>query len=200
MYAQDEAVIVIATFGFWAVVSLVTLLLTLMYLSSLSRALAKCGKTRRTLDPGLVWLNLIPLFHLFWKFWTAAQVGSSLRREFDARGLRTGFTFGQPVGVLVPVVAIFTRFVFWLGSYLTARMGEGDLGMLVTLVTVLLGVIELVLLVVHWTQINGYVRQLAATRPPATEAVATADDGGGARDFDEDYRPIPRRRRPADRG
>ncbi len=195
MYGGDEDIIPIAGLGCWGVVSLVVLLLTVLYLSSLSRALAGCGPARRTLEPGLVWLNLIPLFHLFWKFWTAAQVGTSLRHEFDARGLRTGFTFGRAIGALVPLVALLTRFVFWVGMFVASRIGEEEFSLLVLLATVLLGVVELILLIVHWVQINGYTHQLKSSRPAAGDTTAAAADDGGERDFDEDYRPITRPRR-----
>lgn len=194
MYGPDDEIIPIAGLGCWAVVSLVMLLLTILYLSSLSRALAACGAARRTLEPGLVWLNLIPLFHLFWKFWTSAQVGASLRHEFDARGMRTGFTFGRAVGALVPLVALLTRFVFWVGGFLASRTGE-EFGILTLLATALLGVLELILMTIHWAQINGYSNQLSSSRPAAGDAAVSAIDEGGERDFDEDYRPITRPRR-----
>jgi hypothetical protein len=195
VYARDEEFIALAGLGCWGVVSLVVLLLTILYLSSLSRALAACGPARRTLEPGLVWLNLIPLFHLFWKLWTSAQVGTSLRHEFDARGMRTGFTFGRAVGAMVPLVALLTRFVFWVGGFVASRTGEEEIGLLVLLTTALLGVLELILLIVHWVQINGYTHQLNSSRPAAGDYARTDVDDGGERDFDEDYRPITRTRR-----
>lgn len=197
MYARDEEIIALAGFGCWGVVSLVVLLLTILYLSALARALAACGHAQRTLEPALVWLNLIPFFHLFWKFWTSAQVGTSLRHEYDARGMRTGFTFGRAIGAIVPLVALLTRFVFWGGGFVASWTGQEEVGMLVILTTVLLGVLEVILMTVHWAQVHGYTLQLTTSRPAAGDSAKTEQDDDGERDFDEDYRPIPRpRRRP----
>ena len=200
MYARDEEFIALAGFVCWGVVSLVVLLLSILYLSSLSKALAACGPARRTLEPALVWLNLIPFFHLFWKFWTSAQVGTSLRHEFDARGMRTGYTFGRAMGAMVPLVALLTRFVFWVGGFVASRTGEEEIGLLVILTTVFLGVLELILMTVHWAQVHSYTLQLNSSRPAAGDSAKTDLDDGGERDFDENYRPItrPRRRRTAE--
>ena len=190
---MDEQVIGLGTVSCWGVLLLLSFILTLMYVAAEGRALTACGPRQRTLEPGLVWLNVVPVFHLFWKFWTAAQIAASLGREFDSRGLRTNFNFGRAAGALVPVVALVARFVFWVGQFLARRAGE-EVEMLLLGSLILLGVVELVAMIAHWNQLNGFVKQLNESRP-AGDDLGGFDEEGGRREFDEDYRPIPRRRR-----
>lgn len=198
MYVREEEVIAVGGPGCWLVLSLTLLLLTVLYLVTLTRTLAACSPARRTMEPGLVWLNIVPVFHLFWKFWTANQVAESLRKEFNARGLSAGGAFGKPVGVLVPTFALITRFVFWVGMLAANYTREGEFGLLTLVATVVLGAIELIFLIVHWVQIAGFHRQLHATRSAGRDdrhAEPVVDEY--ERDFDDDYRPIRvRRRRP----
>src|SRR4051794_22463504 len=75
-----ELILVIA-FGVYAVAPMgsVPLLLTLQW------TLQRCRVANRTLSPGLVWLNLIPVLGVAWTFHTVACVSSSLRREYHSR-------------------------------------------------------------------------------------------------------------------
>lgn len=199
MYHRDLEILAIGSLGYWVVLVLLQLLLTALYLGTLNRALAACSPARRTMAAGLVWLNLVPAFHLFWKFWTANQLSTSLRNEFDARGMRTGNAFGRTVGILTPTLAVLNRIVFWGGGLFARYEGEGEIAFFVLLLTDLLGTLELLFLIIHWTQISGFNRQLHATRATARDelhAEAVADEY--ERDFDEDYRPYRVRRRRQD--
>lgn len=193
MYGPDIEMLGLGSLGCWGVVSLVVLLLTVLYLSTLAKAVGACSPARRTIDPRLVWLNLVPVFHLVWKFWTSAQVGKTLQQEYDARGMRTGHSFGRAVGVIIPGVAILTRFVFWGGMFFAEWVREREFNLLVVMATLLLGLIEMTLLIVHWAQISNFARPLEGLRPLANDA-DVADDGG-EREFDEDYRPVSRKKR-----
>jgi hypothetical protein len=176
---------------------LVTVLLVrLLYLVSLTRALAACDPTRRAMSPGLVWLNVVPFGHLFWRFWAVIAIGNSLRREYDARGLRTGHSFGKGSGLTVAVLAVVSRVVLLVGL-LTARLFEEERIALLSLVLCgLLGLVELVVVIVHWAVVAGFTRELETTRAVGGgEAPGDRDPDRNRRDFDEDYRPIPIRRR-----
>jgi len=62
------------------------LIAVILYLASLYKTFAACAPANRSLAPGLVWLNLIPLFSTIWIFVTVVSVASSLRREHAERG------------------------------------------------------------------------------------------------------------------
>jgi hypothetical protein len=60
----------------------------------------------------------------------------------------------------------------------------------------ILGLIELVVVIVHWAIVAGFTRELASTRAAGGEdARGGRDPDRNKRDFDEDYRPIPMQRR-----
>jgi hypothetical protein len=59
----------------------------IFYLLTLSRALEKCSPASRTMQPGMVWLMLIPFFGLIWNFFIVLALANSLGREFPARGV-----------------------------------------------------------------------------------------------------------------
>jgi hypothetical protein len=124
------------------------------------------------------------------------QVGNSLRREFDARGMRTGHTFGKVMGVMAPTVGLMVRGLFVLANVFGRWAQEEELTILVLVVMGLVAVLEPIFIGVHWSQVAGFTRKLTATRP-ADEAPDRdpGEDGGGAeREFDDDYRPVTRRR------
>ena len=64
----------------------------------LHRALARCAPSSRTMAPGLVWLMLIPVFGLFWAFRVVNRVATSLRNEFQRRGLGESPAPGKAIG------------------------------------------------------------------------------------------------------
>ena len=62
------------------------------------RALAHCAPESRTMAPALTWLELIPLFGLYWTFRVVAAVASSLHNEFVRRGLPSEPAPGKGIG------------------------------------------------------------------------------------------------------
>jgi hypothetical protein len=75
------------------------LVLTIFYLLTISRTLAAVSEQHRRMNPGLVWLNLIPVFSLGWHFYTVLKVRDSLVAEFRAKGIADrnngGFALGS---------------------------------------------------------------------------------------------------------
>jgi hypothetical protein len=45
---------------------IVALVIGILFLLTLHRALDRCSPRNRTMEPGMVWLNLIPLFSMVW--------------------------------------------------------------------------------------------------------------------------------------
>ncbi len=79
---------------------LVCLSVVVLFLVTLHRMLAKCRPENRTIEPGMVWLNLIPLFFLVWQFITVVRVSQTLQNEFYDRGWdRGGDDYGKSLGV-----------------------------------------------------------------------------------------------------
>src|SRR5688572_13284226 len=61
--------------------------IAVFYCLTLSKALKQVRPGNRDMEPGQVWLVLIPFFNLYWNFKIASDIPSSLRREFRERGM-----------------------------------------------------------------------------------------------------------------
>ncbi|HEY2857888.1 MAG TPA: hypothetical protein VGJ21_05690 [Terracidiphilus sp.] len=99
----------------------------IFYLVTLQNALRKCAPGARTMEPGLVWLSLIPLFNLVWVFFVVLALGKSLGNEFRRRGIPCPDPYpGQSIGMamaickcccIIPIVnllAMIGAFVLWI--------------------------------------------------------------------------------------
>jgi hypothetical protein len=119
---------------------LVVFVIYIFFLISLSSALSKCSRASRTMEPGLVWLMLIPLFNLVWQFFVVIALAKSLGNEFRARGVSNIEPEpGKSIGIALCVCAACG---------------------VVPLANLLAFPVQLILLVVYWTRIAGFSRML----------------------------------------
>lgn len=99
----------------------------IFYLLTLQRALARCSPVSRTMEPGMVWLCLIPFFSLIWNFFVVMALGKSLGNEYARRGIPSPEPLpGQPIGLamsicmccsIIPVLGILASLaglVLWI--------------------------------------------------------------------------------------
>lgn len=120
----------LAVCGCYLVVFAVLLVVQVLFLRSVSRCLQQVRPRNREMEPGQVWLNLIPLFGAVWIILTVIRVSDSLRKEYDDRGLRGDGDYGKTTGLVYTI------------------------GMLVC------GLVGLVGWVMYWSKIAGYTREL----------------------------------------
>jgi len=85
---------------------------------------------------GLVWLMLVPLFHLVWQFFVVLNVAKSLDAEFQKRGIAEERNPGQTIGIVMCV---------------------GNL---------ICGPVGLICWIIYWVKIAGYSSKLAGMPPP----------------------------------
>lgn len=112
---QEEALIIIGLFMFfWLAVWYVT---NVFYLLTLSKALKRVDESRRGMSPGMVWLNLIPLFNLGWHIYTVVQMSDALAKEFDARQISYENKPGYVIG-LVASILMATSIIPYIGFFL----------------------------------------------------------------------------------
>ena len=110
-------------------------------LASLTRILGVVRPENRRMEPGEVWVNLIPVVNMVWAAVTVERVGESVRNELKARGAaKKRDSYGKTSGIIALVLVA---------------------------VVVLLppaGVVTLpfafIYAVVYWVQMNGYVRRM----------------------------------------
>jgi type IV pilus assembly protein PilA len=122
------------------------LLLFIFYLLTLSRALSKCSITSRTIQPGMVWLLLVPLVNLVWQFFVVIGLADSLDNEFRARGIQNvELKPGKAIGIAMCVCGV-CAFIPILG--------------------ILAFLVHLVLWIIYWSKIAEFSRRL--DQVPAT--------------------------------
>jgi hypothetical protein len=84
-----------------AAMAMVMIAPVIFYLLSLQKALHLAGKENQRLRPGLVWLNLIPVFNLGWHLYTVLKVGETLTARFGPQAGDGGRTLGVLTSLLV---------------------------------------------------------------------------------------------------
>lgn len=119
------------------------LAIQILFLLTLKRTLEQCDPRTRTMEPGQVFLNLIPCFGSIWMFFTVSRVSQSLRREYDERGIDVPGDYGQQLGIsyaslilawIIPYVGplfgiagVVCWIIYWVKiAELSRTLREGD--------------------------------------------------------------------------
>jgi len=112
----------------------------IFFLLHLQKILNKCNINNRGMDPGMVWLNLIPLFNWGWMFYTIFKITDSLKAEFKERNIIPDDSeFSHPIGLAYCITCVCSIIPF-LG-YLSA-------------------IACLVLWIIYWVKTYKYSKQL----------------------------------------
>jgi hypothetical protein len=141
------------TVGLIALGVVLLLVLGSAFFAAITRTLRRVSPENRRMEPGQVWLNLIPVFNIVWATVTVERVAESLRNEFRERGMDgPSESYGRGRGltalvllliVVPPVVALVT----WPVAFGYA--------------------------IAYWRQLNRYTERLkpgAYSPPPTDEA------------------------------
>jgi hypothetical protein len=89
----------------FALIALVILLIpAIFYLLTLQKALNKCAPENRAMQPGMVWLLLVPLVNLVWGFFVVLNMSKSLGAEFQKRGIAEEAEPGKKLGLIMCVL------------------------------------------------------------------------------------------------
>lgn len=139
------------------VIVLVGLVIAVLYLLTLYRALAKVAPHNRLMEPGLVWLSLIPLFNVIWAFIIASRLPDSLRNEFREQGRDDGTDYGKGIATTNAVIGVLS-----MGISLASNVLPPDVRGMTGCAQGPLGLVSLVLFIVFWVKIAGYSSQLSA--------------------------------------
>ena len=126
--------------------TIVVLAIAILFILNLQKTLAACSQENRAMEPGLVWLTLIPLFNLFWMIWTVIKIRDSLQKEYEARSLDTTevtntYNIGLTYGVLA-ASGIITQFIPFIG--------------------ILASIATLVFFIMYWVKTSGCRKTLSA--------------------------------------
>ncbi len=177
--APEELAVLV---GFQCVILIVYFTMMIFFLMTLHKLLKKCRSRNRTMEPGHVWLNLIPCFQLVWQFITVVRIEETLKEEFRDRGIgRRQDSYGRSIGLAACIMGIVANVVGKIGDAADKiNPQQGDEFHALDYLSWILMVVTLILFVTYWFKMAGYSRQLSAS------------------DLDDDYDDRPRRRRSRD--
>ena len=144
--AGPDAGVLAGVLVFYAVVLVVAIAVQIMFLLTMSRCLHQISRRNRQMEPGQVWLCLIPIFGFVWTIIMILRVADSLRDEFDDRGLRGDGDYGKTLGII----------------YVVTSVACGPVG--------------LICWIMYWVKIAGYTKQLAARRGYSDDYEDDEDD------------------------
>src|SRR5262245_10056358 len=100
------------------------LLVALTFLSAVARVLRCVPPEHRRMEPGRVWLNLIPVFNFVWATVTVERVAESLRAEFSARGLHSPDDhYGRRTGITL--LALLASGALFYPAFVTYPLALG---------------------------------------------------------------------------
>jgi len=128
--------------GLMCVFLVIGIAIGIAFLLTLSKALSHCRPKNRTMEPGQVWLNLIPIFGLIWSFVTVLRVAESLQNEYRDRGWRARGDFGKQIGLAYLILSLLGIIPF-IGPVFSLA--------------------ALVCFVMYWVKIAGFNKELAGT-------------------------------------
>jgi hypothetical protein len=120
-----EITLIIFVFGF------ISFLPMIFYLLTLQNTLYEVRNENRKMQPGQVWLSLIPLFGIIWQFIIVNNVADSLKLEFQERNInvdenRPGYGIGLAfcilsccsiipfLGILAALAALICWIIYWV--------------------------------------------------------------------------------------
>jgi len=127
-----------------AVIFGISLIPMIFFLLTLQNTLNAVSFENRKMEPGLVWLSLIPLFGMVWQFIVVDRMAGSLQAEFAKRGMATEEARpGNSIGLAYCILFCCSLIPF-LG-YVTSIAG-------------------LICWIIYWIRISDYKNRLLAGR------------------------------------
>ena len=156
--AEDAFII----FGSLCFVLIMLLVVAVFYLLTLQKALSRVARRNRLMEPGLVWLSLIPLVGLVWSFFIATRIPDSLRNEFRERGMDDFTDYGKRIGLANAILGV----VLSAADVLSSIAPSAGWAFILTPAVL----VSLVLFIIFWVRIAGYSRELATPRDYGDDA------------------------------
>ncbi len=127
---------VLGVLAVYAVFALIFLTILIFFYLSLSKCLKQIKPRNRTMEPGQVWLNFIPLFNIVWKILTVLKISESLKNEYEDRGWRGDGDYGKTFGIIMYVTLLISGCITPLFYF--------------------------IFLIIYWVKIAGYTKELMA--------------------------------------
>lgn len=117
------------------------LLPTIFYILTLQKTLSQCAPVSRTMEPGLVWLYLIPFVNLVFHFFIVFAIANSVANEFARRGAAIDDPQpGQSLGLAMCICACCA---------------------IIPIFGLLAALAHLILWIMYWVKVSEYSRRLS---------------------------------------
>lgn len=139
---NDDAVaagVIIVVFALMIIIVLTIVAVQIFFLLTLHRCMKKVSPENRAMEPGMVWLNLVPVLNLGWIFYTVIQIKESLLKEFADRELPSSYVDGTYkmgltyailgacsaipyIGILPGLAAVVFWIIYWVQIIKLSKM------------------------------------------------------------------------------
>ena len=139
---NDDAMaigVMVVVLGFVLLFVLGILALQVFFLLTLFKCMKKVSLENRAMEPGLVWLNLVPMLNLGWIFYTVIKIKESLKKEFATRNIAGDGDFGYTIGLTYAILGCCSAIPY---------------------IGVFPGIASLVFWIMYWVRISGFSKQL----------------------------------------
>lgn len=120
------------------------IIVAIFYLMNLQNLLKQISTANRKVEPGNVWLMLIPLFNLIYPFILYPKITDSVKSEMESRGMAEQSDYGRGIGIALPILGLCGIIPF-LG--------------------VLASIANLVLFIIFWVKMADYKNKLMHSSP-----------------------------------
>ncbi len=142
------------------VVLTVFLAIHIPFMLNLSGCLQQVRPKNRDMEPGQVWLALIPIFNIVWMPIIVTRVASSLNREYrDRRWSSRGKDYGQSVGMAFCICSISAII---------------PIALVIPYCGALFGIAGMVCFIIYWLKIAGYRNELSSVIVERQQFLASA--------------------------
>jgi len=156
----------LAAGGLQLILALAFLIPAILFLVTQQNTLRLIQPLNRTMNPGQVWLQIIPLYGLYYQFVVVTRISDALQREFnshfnDSDSILPDLTTTGAVDGKRPAYApgmaycwlfVISTVVSWLPSFFVMING-------------LVAIAGIVCLIVYWVQLAGFKKKLQMLRP-----------------------------------
>jgi flagellar biosynthesis protein FliQ len=124
-----------ALVGVVLVICLAALIVLIFFLISLQKALTLAGEENREMSPGLVWLNLIPIFNLGWMVYTVLKVSEAISKKHTAHNVPNPTEGAKTTGLVYSICSICS---------------------IIPIIGGLIALVGLVFFIIYWVNIAGF--------------------------------------------
>jgi hypothetical protein len=148
--AYGAVIIIVAVIG-----TIVGLAIAIFINYLLYDAFRRVPQPFRLMEPGMVWLLLIPCFNIIWNFWVFPKLSDSMKAYFDSVNRTDVGDCGRQLGMFYCFMTI-APLVLCLPSCIPM------IGMLFSCLSSLCSLGSLVLLILYLVKVTGLKKQIPA--------------------------------------